>query len=379
MLISYNSADRADVLRLTEALKNLGIRAWLDVWEIIPGERWQPQLQKALKKIRQAIVCIGPKGKGPWQDLEMDVLLKKAVKEKAKVIPVLLPKAPANPKLEAFWDQMHSVDLRHWEQPDDPGLNTLVGAIFGESPGKMRNIQVDAPWVKERRQVLTRRRQSSPQSSQVLLTLHKNFGSDKKTALEAVRAQIAARLNIPADTVRIVKEQKGSVKITLEFENAEDASRLLAQVQAGNQNILSLFERVSARKEEFLAENKAIHFHGPAAIHGPVAVGDKVIQKTVATKDDASAALLKLNELIAAHVTASADLAESKKLLGGAQAELDEEQPDQEKIAKRTSRIVTLLKNIGGGAKWFNDVLKCGQTVAEYCGKYGPMILAALG
>lgn len=210
----------------------------------------------------------------------MDVLLKNAVKRKDCVIPVALPGAPEKLKIDAFWEQLQSVDLRNWET-GNYGLNTLIGAIFGESPGKMRNIQVDAPWIAQRRIDLRMPRAESSKTSKVFLTLHTELGAEKTEALEAVRAQIAERLNIPSDTVRIVEERKGSIKITLEFDDAGDASRLLSQVQAGNENILSLFHRWSAQREEFIAENKSIHFHGAAEIHGSVAVGDKVSQKVV--------------------------------------------------------------------------------------------------
>jgi WD40 repeat protein len=379
ILISYSRADSELVLRLAETLKNLGIRPWLDVWEIVPGEWWQPQLQAALKRIRRALVCIGPKGTGPWQDLEMDVLLKKAVKQKDRIIPVALPGAPQKLKIDPFWEQLQSVDLREWEKPGSPGLNTLVGAIFGQAPGKMRDIQVDAPWVAQRRLDSQPARRQTSKPSQISFTLHAELGAEKMHALEALRAQIAERLNIPSETVRMVGEpRKGSVKITLEFADSGDASRLLSQVQAGNENILSLFHRWSARREEFIAENRGIHFHGPAEINGPVAVGEHVTQKVTITKNDATQALLKIEELLAKVALAPPELAEARKHLGGAQAELDEERPDEEKIARRTGRLIAVLKKVGEGTEWFNAVIECGKTVAEFCGRHAPLILQVI-
>jgi hypothetical protein len=309
----------------------------------------------------------------------MDVLLKNAVKRKDCVIPVALPGSPSKLKIDAFWQQLQSVDLRNWEEPGSPGLNTLVGAIFGEAPGKMRDIQVDAPWVSQRRMNLYASRRDTTKPSKVVLTLHTDLGQEKIDALDAVRAQIAARLNIPSDTVRIVEERKGSIKITLEFADATDASRLLAQVQAGNENILSLFHRWSARREEFIAENKEIHFHGPATIQGSVAVGDRVSQSVKVSKNDASVALAKLEALITAHLQDGNGLSEARKLLGGAQIEMDEEKPDHERIAKRACRTIEILKKAGESAEWFNEVVECGKTVAEFCGKHGTLILQTIG
>jgi hypothetical protein len=40
VFISYNGQDRQLVLKLAEALKERGLKVWLDVWIVKPGERW---------------------------------------------------------------------------------------------------------------------------------------------------------------------------------------------------------------------------------------------------------------------------------------------------------------------------------------------------
>jgi hypothetical protein len=243
----------------------------------------------------------------------------------------------------------------------------------------MRGIQVDAPWVAQRRLELQTSRRDPAKPCQVTLTFHADLAVEKKDAVEAVRAQIAERLNIPSDTVRVLGEPvKGSVKFTLEFENADDAARLLAQVQAGNEHILSLFHRWSARREEFLTENKEIHFHGSTQIHGSVAVAEDVTQTITITTKDAALALAKIEELVAKHVQDGRELAEARKHLGGAQAEVEEENPDCERVAKRTGRVVDILKKVAGGADWFKNVVESGKTVAEFCGKHGSLVIQAI-
>ncbi|HEV2694111.1 MAG TPA: hypothetical protein VG347_14545 [Verrucomicrobiae bacterium] len=78
------------------------------------------------------------------------------------------------------------------------------------------------------------------------------------------------------------------------------------------------------------------------------------------------------------YVPPSQDLTDARKQLGGAQSELDEDEPDHEKIAKRTGRVIGILKKTGEGADWFNNVVECGKTLAEFCGNYGALILAAI-
>ena len=101
VFLCYNSQDRERVKAVGEQLKDSGILPWLDVWEIRPGTRWQQELQKQIKSIKSAAVFIGPKGRGPWQDVEVESLLTQLVKRKCPIIPVILEgrpgPAPASP------------------------------------------------------------------------------------------------------------------------------------------------------------------------------------------------------------------------------------------------------------------------------------------
>src|ERR1017187_2763698 len=55
---------------LAEDLVKLGIRPWLDVWDLVPGTPWQEGLNKAIQDVNAAAVCVGPSGMSPWQDHE---------------------------------------------------------------------------------------------------------------------------------------------------------------------------------------------------------------------------------------------------------------------------------------------------------------------
>lgn len=48
VLLSYNSADRSQVVELAEALSRLGLRPWLDVWDLVPGRHGRRRCRRQL-------------------------------------------------------------------------------------------------------------------------------------------------------------------------------------------------------------------------------------------------------------------------------------------------------------------------------------------
>jgi WD40 repeat protein/GTPase SAR1 family protein len=131
VFLTYNSQDRAEVLAIDERLRERGLLPWLDVREIPPGADWQRVLAQGIRSIRSAAVFIGPKGTGPWQDLEVEQLLNRFVKSRRALIPVILGGRRGTPRLPAFLDLRHAVDMRV-AHPDP--LDQLVWGITGERP-----------------------------------------------------------------------------------------------------------------------------------------------------------------------------------------------------------------------------------------------------
>jgi|HubBroStandDraft_1064217.scaffolds.fasta_scaffold03529_2 GTPase SAR1 family protein len=129
VFLCYNSRDRERVKATGERLKELGILPWLDVWEIRPGTRWQQALQKQIKSIKSAAVFVGPKGPGPWQEVEVESLLTQLVKRKCPIIPVILEGRQGQPQLPLFLNNLHLVDMRKLDP--DP-FQQLVWGITGE-------------------------------------------------------------------------------------------------------------------------------------------------------------------------------------------------------------------------------------------------------
>ena len=133
VFLCHNSRDKQQVMAIGERLKERGILPWLDTWEIPPGTRWQKELQKNLKSVRSAAVFIGPRGSGPWQELEVESLLGQIARRNRPIIPVILEGRAGNPRMPAFLDMWHVVDMR---QPDPDPFEQLVWGITGDRPAK---------------------------------------------------------------------------------------------------------------------------------------------------------------------------------------------------------------------------------------------------
>src|ERR1700726_3893070 len=98
VFLSHSSTDKPAVEELARRLAKEGIQAWLDKWNLVPGEPWQPAIEKALAESETCAVFVGPSGLGPWQTEEMRLAINRRVtdtRNRFRVIPVLLPRASA--------------------------------------------------------------------------------------------------------------------------------------------------------------------------------------------------------------------------------------------------------------------------------------------
>jgi TIR domain len=58
VFISYAREDKHRIIRLGRALRSSGLRTWIDVENIVPGERWEAAVEKALRQADFILVCI---------------------------------------------------------------------------------------------------------------------------------------------------------------------------------------------------------------------------------------------------------------------------------------------------------------------------------
>ncbi len=139
VFLSHSSADKPAVEELARRLAREGIQAWLDKWNLIPGDPWQPAIEKALAESETCAVFVGPSGLGPWQNEEMRAAIDQRVCERARrfrVIPVLLPGAERAERssLPTFLAATSWVEFRD-SLDDADAFHRLVCGIRGLEPG----------------------------------------------------------------------------------------------------------------------------------------------------------------------------------------------------------------------------------------------------
>jgi hypothetical protein len=139
VFLSHSSADKPAVEELARRLAKEGIQAWLDKWHLIPGDPWQPAIEKALAESETCAVFVGPSGLGPWQNEEMRAAIDQRVHncgKRFRVIPVLLPDAhrPECSSLPTFLAATTWVEFRDSLDEED-AFHRLVCGIRGFEPG----------------------------------------------------------------------------------------------------------------------------------------------------------------------------------------------------------------------------------------------------
>jgi TIR domain/AAA ATPase domain len=139
MSFFLSSADKPAVEELARRLTKEGIQAWLDKWNLIPGDPWQAAIEKALAESETCAVFVGPSGFGPWQNEEMRAAIDQRVRDSGKrfrVIPVLLPgaKRAERSSLPTFLAATTWVEFRD-SLDDQDAFHRVVCGIRGVEPG----------------------------------------------------------------------------------------------------------------------------------------------------------------------------------------------------------------------------------------------------
>jgi hypothetical protein len=131
VFLCHNTDDKPEVKNIGIQLRKHGILPWLDEWELQPGLRWQPEVERQIKYIKATAVFVGTNGIGPWQDQEIDAFLREFNKRKSPLIPVILKTCKNKPDLPIFLDSLTWVDFR---QTDPNPFEKLIWGITSKRP-----------------------------------------------------------------------------------------------------------------------------------------------------------------------------------------------------------------------------------------------------
>lgn len=135
VFLSHNSKDKGAVEKIAKRLLKVGIRPWLDKWNLAPGDTVSDALEKAIKTIPCAALCFGPADVGKWHIMEIRAYVEKLAAGSARIIPVALPGVEDLPELPLFVRQTLWVDMRNWEDTDCDGFYRFVCGVLGRAPG----------------------------------------------------------------------------------------------------------------------------------------------------------------------------------------------------------------------------------------------------
>jgi len=140
VFISHSSIDKPFVERLATDLRTReGIDAWLDKWEILPGDRIPEKLEEGLSQAGILVLVLSPESvKSQWVSYEKDAWLTAQVNEEKRamqeartpnrrLIPVLYKDCEKPFFLQSF---LH-VSIN--DQNYDAGFQQLIRGIRGES------------------------------------------------------------------------------------------------------------------------------------------------------------------------------------------------------------------------------------------------------
>jgi WD40 repeat protein len=146
VFLSHSSADKPAVEEIASRLKLEKIEPWLDKWNLVPGEAWQPAIEAVLQDCATCAVFIGPGGIGAWHNEELRAAIDRRVRDSHaaklgdskpfRVIPVLLPgvQPPDRSLLPTFLTALTWVEFRK-SLDDDVAFHRLISGIRGIAPG----------------------------------------------------------------------------------------------------------------------------------------------------------------------------------------------------------------------------------------------------
>lgn len=112
ILISYNSREEKEVMYIAQLLKSFGLMPWLDKWDIPKLSRWLPELEHIISIIPAAIIVVGASGEGPWQSMEVDMLVPQYRQRNIFLGYALMPGCPDNFQGRETLNMFQRADLR---------------------------------------------------------------------------------------------------------------------------------------------------------------------------------------------------------------------------------------------------------------------------
>jgi len=265
VFLSYHNRDQQVVENLATQLADRGLKPWLDIWNLVPGEAWQPKVEKALDKCLACAVCVGAAGLGPWQSEEMRAAINRRVRTKDgsfRVIPVLLPGRRRQNGLPAFLASSTWVEFRR-NIDDKAVVERLVNGIRGRVPVKLdpsRRMQKH-PRVEMSIRVSGTPEQFRKVTNAVQELLRKTSGDATLTIKYVRPGSVIVVIDCMEDAFRRLESlfRKGQLRElagctvhaleSSQIKKDDSATRIVPLAKVDKETILSVLERLNGDKQ----------------------------------------------------------------------------------------------------------------------------------
>jgi TIR domain len=188
VFLSHSREDAEWVGRLAARLEDEhGFRAWLDRWRLVPGLRWQPEVERGLRSARTCAVCLGGSTPERWFQQEIEVALSiSAQKPSFRVIPLLLPRVSQDYQIPPFLDIRMWADFRE-DQDSDYALHVLCQGIKGDPIGRWPPRSSEAAAVAPAEEIIDKLR--------LIHRLRNEVGLHETVMIEKQRELVSVLLN----------------------------------------------------------------------------------------------------------------------------------------------------------------------------------------
>lgn len=129
VFVSHASEDKDRfVLQFAECLRKNGIDAWLDKWEMLPGDSLVDKIfEEGIKEAKAVVVVLSKFSvEKPWVKEELNAAFVNRINNGSKLIPVVIDNCRVPEVLKStLWEQIN--DLSAY----DSNLDRIVASIFG--------------------------------------------------------------------------------------------------------------------------------------------------------------------------------------------------------------------------------------------------------
>lgn len=133
IFLSHASEDKRVARQLMERLERSGLQVWLDEASLIPGARWEQQIEDAIGRSDVFICLLSPHYSSPWVRKEAAMALSRTAENpNLRIIPIFLPGTKIDDVPPALRSRV-GVDLANVRDIDQ-ALTRLVEGLATEKP-----------------------------------------------------------------------------------------------------------------------------------------------------------------------------------------------------------------------------------------------------